>query len=160
MSELEIVQLSLEHREWAEGLVRERWGDSIIVTRGRIHDTSALPGFVALKAGEPAGLATFNVEGGQCEMISMDSLIEGIGIGGALIEAVRDEALSRDCSRLWLITTNDNQKAFKFYRKRGFRLVAVHQNALEETRRLKPGLPLSGIDGIPLRDEIEMEIQL
>jgi len=160
VSELEIVRLLPEHREWADSLVRERWGETRIVTRGRIHDTSNLPGFVALRAAEPVGLATFNVEGDRCEMVSLDSLSEGTGVGGALIEAVRDEARSRGCKRLWLITTNDNQKAVRFYRKRGFKLVAVHKNALDETRKLKPSLPETGIDGIPLTDEIELELTL
>jgi ribosomal protein S18 acetylase RimI-like enzyme len=156
----EIVRLSPEHRDWANSLVREHWGDTIVVTRGRIHDTAALPGFVALRAAGPAGLATFNAEGDRCEMVSLDSLSEGMGIGGALIEAVKDEARRRGCKWLWLITTNDNRKAVEFYRKRGFRLVAIHKNALEETRKLKPSLPETGIDGIPLTDEIEMEIPL
>jgi GNAT superfamily N-acetyltransferase len=160
VSEVEIVRLSAKYRHWADELVRGRWGETRIVTRGRIHDTTALPGFVALKAGEPVGLTTFNIEGDRCEMVSLDSLHEGIGIGGALIEAVKDEARPAGCRKLWLITTNDNQKAVRFYRKLGFRLVAVHRNALDETRKLKPGLPLTGIDGIPLRDEIEMEIPL
>jgi ribosomal protein S18 acetylase RimI-like enzyme len=160
VSEFEIVRLAPEHRQWAESLIRERWADTMIVTRGRIHNTSTLPGFITLKAGKPVGLATYNVEGHRCEMVSLDSLSEGMGIGGALIDAVKNEARSRGCTRLWLITTNDNQKAVEFYRKRGFRLVAVHRNALEETRKIKPGLPMTGIDGIPLRDEIEMEILL
>jgi ribosomal protein S18 acetylase RimI-like enzyme len=36
--------------------------------------------------------------------------------------------------RLWLITTNDNMQALHLYRKRGFQLVAVHVNALEESK--------------------------
>ncbi|MCG0275770.1 MAG: hypothetical protein L5655_06315 [Thermosediminibacteraceae bacterium] len=48
----------------------------------------------------------------------------------------------------------------KFYQKRGFLLVAVHRNALEQARKLKPEIPLIGIDGIPLRDEIELELPL
>ena len=160
MSELEVVRLLPEHREWADALVRERWGETRIVTQGRIHNTSNLPGFVALRATEPVGLATFNVEGERCEMVSLDSISEGTGVGGALIEAVRDEARSRGCERLWLITTNDNQKAVRFYRKRGFKLVAIHKNALAETRKLKPNLPETGIDGIPLTDEIELELTL
>ena len=47
-----------------------------------------------------------------------------------------------------------------FYQKRGFHLVAVHQNALDYSRTLKPEIPLIGMDGIPLRDEIELEIVL
>jgi len=61
---------------------------------------------------------------------------------------------------MWLITTNDNTRALRFYQKRGFHLVAVYPNSLNESRRLKPQIPIIGIDGIPLRDEIELEITL
>ncbi|MBK9123270.1 MAG: GNAT family N-acetyltransferase, partial [Chloroflexi bacterium] len=62
--------------------------------------------------------------------------------------------------RLWLITTNDNLDALRFYQKRGWHLVAVHRDALNESRRLKPQIPIIGMDGIPLRDEIELEMTL
>ena len=156
----EIVEMSSEYREWARGLIRDRWGASEIVTRGRIHDATRLPGFVAVVQGEPAGLATYRIHEKECEMVSLDSLMEGLGIGTALVGAVARKAGKGGCHRLWLITTNDNLDAIRFYQKRGFHLVAVHRNALEETRRLKPGLPETGIDGIPLRDEIELEILL
>lgn len=160
MRGFEIVPLAQDHRKWADGLITERWGDTAIVTRGKIHDTTGLPGFVAIRGDQPAGLATYTVGGDQCEIVSLDSLSEGEGIGGALIDAVKEEAASRGCRRLWLITTNDNARAVRFYLNRGFTLVAVHKDALDETRRLKPGLPETGIDGIPLRDEIELEVLL
>jgi hypothetical protein len=59
-----------------------------------------------------------------------------------------------------LITTNDNLHALGFYQKRGFRLVAVHSNALAASRKIKPSIPDFGMHGIPLRDEIELEILL
>ena len=34
------------------------------------------------------------------------------------------------------------------------------RHALAETRRLKPGLPLLGLKGIPLRDELALERHL
>jgi DNA-3-methyladenine glycosylase I len=105
-------------------------------------------------------LVTYRIEGEACEIVSLDSTIETIGIGSALIQAVRDTAASAGCKRLWLVTTNDNMAALRFYQKRGFVLVAVHRNALDESRRLKPEIPLVGIDGIPLRDEIELELSL
>jgi ribosomal protein S18 acetylase RimI-like enzyme len=160
MSSFDIVPLSQEHRAWADKLIQDHWGSGEIVTRGKVHDTSGLPGFVALRDGRPVGLTTYRIEGGECEMISLDSLAERIGIGSALVEAVMREASSRGCTRLWLITTNDNAAAVRFYQKRGFHLVAVHRNALEETRRLKPCLPRVGLDEIPLRDEIELEMRL
>jgi GNAT superfamily N-acetyltransferase len=103
---------------------------------------------------------TYHIEGDACEIVSLDSLVEGIGIGAALIEAVKDAALAAGCTRLWLITTNDNLHALRLYQKRGFVLAALHRNALEVSRRLKPQIPLVGLDGIPLRDEIELEMRL
>ena len=75
-----------------------------------------------------------------------------------MLDAVREIAGDAGCRRLWLITTNDNLPALGFYQKRGWRLVALHRDALDESRRLKPEIPLLGIDGIPLRDEIELEL--
>ncbi len=57
-----------------------------------------------------------------------------------------------------MITTNDNISAIRFCQKKGFSLVAVYRNAIEESRKLKPEIPLEGIDRIPLRDEIEQEL--
>jgi hypothetical protein len=51
--------------------------------------------------------------------------------------------------------------ALRFYQKRGFSLAAVHRNAVDEARRkLKPEIPIIGLDGIPIRDEIELEMAL
>jgi len=46
------------------------------------------------------------------------------------------------------------------YQQRGFVLAAIHRNALEQSRKLKPEIPLVGSDGISLRDEIELEMML
>ena len=46
------------------------------------------------------------------------------------------------------------------YQKRGFDLVRVYHNALEQARKLKPEIPLTGLDGIPLKHEIELEMIL
>jgi ribosomal protein S18 acetylase RimI-like enzyme len=73
---------------------------------------------------------------------------------------VREVATAAGCRRLWLITTNDNLDALRFYQRRGFELVAVHRDFREVARRLKPSIPLEGNFGIPIRDEIELELRL
>ena len=78
----------------------------------------------------------------------------------SLIDAVKEIAAAAGCKRIWLITTNDNTAALRFYQKYGLALVAVHRNAVEASRRLKPEIPLTGNDGIPIRDEIELEMVL
>jgi len=50
--------------------------------------------------------------------------------------------------------------ALLLYQKRGFQIKAVVPNALELSRKLKPQISLVGRDGIPLRDEIELECPL
>jgi ribosomal protein S18 acetylase RimI-like enzyme len=64
------------------------------------------------------------VEGDSCELVTIDSLDEGSGVGTALVEAVAKAARAAGCCRLWLITTNDNLRALRFYQRRGFELVA------------------------------------
>jgi len=57
-------------------------------------------------------------------------------------------------------TTNDNLNALRFYQKRGFVLAAVYPEAIERARKIKPTISLIGYEGIPLRDEIELEMPL
>ncbi len=156
----QVRPLNKGDHDWVARVLAEHWGSTKVVTRGRIHDADELPGFVAVQENKPVGLATYRIDGDQCEIVTLHSPVEGIGIGSALINAVKTVAVSARCRRLWLITTNDNLAALRFYQKRGFLLVAVHRNALEQSRRLKPEIPLVGIDGIPLRDEIELEMLL
>ncbi len=138
-------------------LLREWWGGPDMVSRGKVHHAGDLPGFVAEMINNPVGVVTYNIENGECEILSLNSLLEGMGIGTALVETVVNKAKAAGCRRLWLIMTNDNTTALRFWQKHGFRIIAVHVNAIEQSRRLKPEIPLTGNDGIPIRDEIELE---
>jgi ribosomal protein S18 acetylase RimI-like enzyme len=136
----------------------EHWGAVEMISRGVVMYPHTHPGFIAMHNGERVGLLTYQMIDGACEVTCLESLRPSIGVGSKLIEAVKTAARAAGCRRLWLITTNDNMNALRFYQKRGFALVAVHRNALEESRKLKPQIPLIGYDGIPLRDEIELEM--
>jgi ribosomal protein S18 acetylase RimI-like enzyme len=160
MSTVEIRPLKKSDRAWVKELISDHWGAEFVVTRGRIHVVPKLPGFVAVKDGDRVGLVTYHKEGEECELVTLDSLAEGIGVGSALVDAVKRAATAGRCTRLWLITTNDNLHAIRFYQKRDFDLVAVHRYAVRRSRKIKPQIPKYGIDGIPLQDEIEMELLL
>lgn len=179
-----IRPLQREDREWVAHFLDEHWGSTQMVTRGRVLYGHLLPGFVAQRPKpsedgevqteldddateenpvvtmEKIGLLTYNVEDKECEIVSLDSSIPGIGIGTALVDELIDAAKESKIERLWLITTNDNLPALKFWQKRGFELVTVYRNAIEQARRLKPQIPITGKDGIPIRDEIELELVL
>jgi ribosomal protein S18 acetylase RimI-like enzyme len=157
---VEIRQLEAGDRAWVDRFILERWGAVTVVSRGQVHRPSELPGLLASENGEPSGLLTYSIDGEECEIVTIDSLVEGAGVGTALVDAVADAARAAGCRRLWLITTNDNLPALGFYQKRGFRLVAVHRNAVDEARELKPEIPLFGLDGIPIRDELELDLEL
>jgi GNAT superfamily N-acetyltransferase len=160
-----IIRLDTDDRPWVLQFLTEHWGSHRIVSLGQVHEADRLPGFYALASAgsdefsynERIGLVTYCIEGQACEIVSLDSLVEGIGVGTRLVQQVESTARSAGCKRLWLITSNDNTPALRFYQKRGFRIAAVHRGALDQARLLKPEIPLIGRDGIPLHDAIEFE---
>jgi GNAT superfamily N-acetyltransferase len=157
---IEIDVFDGRYLDWAGDLLRRTWGSTRVVSRGQIHEAIDLPGFVALVGDQPVGLVTYRITDAECELTTIDSIRQGIGVGSTLLQAVTKEARRAHCRRLWLITTNDNMKALRFYQRRGFTLAALHRNALVKSRQLKSEIPMIGKDGIPLRDEIELELIL
>ena len=135
------------------------WGETV-VSRGRAWRPADLPAFVATVAGEPKGLATWRVEGDEAELVTIEALVPDQGVGTALLRAARTAAAAAGCRRLWLVTTNDNTSALRFYQRRGWVLAAVHVGGIEASRRIKPSIPARGNDGIPIRDELELECAL
>jgi ribosomal protein S18 acetylase RimI-like enzyme len=101
---------------------------------------------------------TYVVDGDSCEVLTLHARERLGGTGTALIEAVERVAVEAGCRRLWLVTTNDNVDALRFYQRRGFRLAALRAGAVDEAREaLKPEIPRVGDHGIDLRDELELE---
>jgi ribosomal protein S18 acetylase RimI-like enzyme len=147
-------------KPWVLEIVRG-WGADFIVSRGRkIYPTEIDAYYAEDENGERVGLVTYEITDFQCEVVTLDAFTKFSGIGTALLNAAAEDARSRGCKRLWLITINDNLDAIRFYHKRGMTIAAVHVNALEESRRIKPAIPKIGMHGIPMRDEIEFEMWL
>jgi DNA-3-methyladenine glycosylase I len=157
---LDIHPLTPTDRDWVRRKIIAAWGAETIVVHETVYHPAELPGFIAEAEGEIAGLLTYHLEGEACEIVTLDAWRTGLGVGTALIETVKQAAGREKCRRLWLVTTNDNLPALRFYQKRGFVIATVHLNAIEKDRRLKPEIPLTGMDGIPIRDEIELEMML
>ena len=155
-----IAPLTDSLREWARTLVHEQWGPPFVISRGRQHVAERLPGFVAVQDDKPIGLVTYWINGDECELVTLNSLREGRGVGSALVNAVRDVASGSGCHRLCLVTTNDNLHALGFHQRRGFRICAVRAGEIDQYRIEKPTIPETGEHKIPIRDEIELEISL
>ena len=160
MPEFSIHPLTPAEHAWVGQKIIESWEAEFVVAHGEVFRPADLPGFAAFAGEEPVGLLTYNIAGYECEIITLNSWREGLGIGTALIAATQQAAVRGKFRRLFLVTTNDNTHALHFYQKRGFIIAAIHINAIEKARRLKPEIPLAGVDGIPLRDEIELEMLL
>ena len=148
-------------RSWVPRFLETHAVSGFQVTRGRIHQADTLPGFAAFEGDSAVGLATYLVDGAECAVVTLHVADQWRGVGTALLNAVRDHARESACTRLWLVTTNDNVDALRFYQRRGLRVIAVHAGAVDKARRtLKPEIPQVGDHGIPTRDEIELEQRL
>src|SRR4030067_1032785 len=89
MAAVEMRALNEHDADWAGRFLIERWGSAYVVSRGKSHDTRVLPGLVAEQAGQPVGLVTYRIAGGECEIVTIDSVTQGLGVRSALIDAVK-----------------------------------------------------------------------
>jgi ribosomal protein S18 acetylase RimI-like enzyme len=147
-----------------EELVRH-WGDVGIWSIGRRFQADQLPGFVAIDettSDERIGLVTYIIHDGgwQGEVITLSARRENAGVGAALLDAAVNAIRAAGCARAYLTTTNDNLRAIGFYQKRGWKLAALHKGIIDEARKRKAVIPELGMHGIPLRDELELELWL
>lgn len=160
MSNFTIRPIQPDDRQWVAQFIQEHWGSEEVIVHETVYFPHQLPGFIAILDGEKIGLLTYHLDKKNCEIVTLNSLRPNAGIGTALIESIKDTAQQSGCQRLSVTTTNDNLNALRFYQKRGFVLSAIRPNALEKSRQRKPEIPLIGENGIPLRDEIELELML
>jgi len=147
-------------REWVKKLTIRHWGSEKSVSRGKVLYPHKLPGFLAFKNKRFLGLITYNIKENACEIVTLNSVIKGKGIGTALVETVKKVAKNLNCQKIWFITTNDNLDALIFWQKIGFFIKAVYPNAMSFSRKLKPEIPEIGNYGIPIRDEIELGFKI
>ena len=154
---MRIVPRQQRDLPWIRQLLTRRWGSPLVVTRGVGHQADELPALVAWRGSEPMGLLTYRIAQEDLEVVTLDAVAQGVGVGSAPLHEIERMGRSANCRRLWLITTNDNTRAMGFYRKRGLHLIAVHSGAVAHSRTIKPQIPTHGLDGVPITDEIEFE---
>jgi ribosomal protein S18 acetylase RimI-like enzyme len=122
----------------------------------------AFGGYLVEIAGEPAGLAVLRPEpdDASIELLFIAADVSGAGVGAALLDACVEHARAAGAPCLWLVTTNDNTPAIRFYQRHGWDLVELHRDALVAARALKPEIPLAGHDDIEIRHELVFERRL
>jgi len=158
---IKIREIKSTDLDWIKNVWRKRWGGDFVVTRGKIHRPEKLKGFIAEVKNKRVGLITFKIRKRDLEILSLDSFLEKRGIGSRLVKRVIEFAKKERLNKIWLITTNDNLTSLKFWQKRGFFLSKIYPSAIDKiTRKIKPQIPKIGAFGIPIRDEIKLEIKL
>lgn len=138
----------------------KEWGDEVVVVHNTIYRPYLLNAFIAETVEKKVGMLTYFIHEDSFEIVTIIVFTQRKAVGTKLINQAKALCMERGLKRLWLITTNDNVPAIKFYKKIGFSVKTVHHGAVEYARRLKPTIPITGHNGTEIRDEIEMEMIL
>jgi len=157
---MQVRHLTNDERSALTGWITHTAGSPVAVTPLSTYDVRELDGFVAVDVDEIAGVLTYAIGRRTCEIVTIDAFKESRGTGSALMNAVKSLARQRACTRLTLFTTNDNLRAQRFFDHHGFRLAAFYPDAMDAVRQIKPTVPATGNNGIPLRDMIRFELIL
>jgi ribosomal protein S18 acetylase RimI-like enzyme len=160
VDDLVVREATAAGREQIASLLIRSWGATTVVAHGVRYDATALPALVAHRGSALAGLLTYTVAGTEMEIVTLDAVARHGGVGSALLAAAIEVARSSALRRVWLVTTNDNLDALRFYQRRGMRIAAVSPGAVDQARALKPSIPLIGAYGIELHDELTLELRL
>lgn len=132
-------------------MIDEHWG-GIVVTPERTYRAANLSGAFARLAGREVALVTWARDGATGEVVTLDAFEPGRGFGRRALAFAEAELAREGATDAKLYTTNDNVRAIALYLRAGWRLVRVHLDAMDAVRARKPGVPLTGEYGIPLRD--------
>lgn len=140
---------------WITKVATTLWGSVDIISKDHVYKLTHIPTLIAVADNTPVGWISYARQNDTMEIVALYSSIPHQGIGTTLVSKVCEEAKTQGCHTIWVLTTNDNTHALRFYQKRGFVFTAVRFNELAKQRERKP-IPMTGNDGIPIRDEIEL----
>ncbi|MBI1825302.1 MAG: GNAT family N-acetyltransferase [Planctomycetes bacterium] len=140
--------------------IERHWGSRIVMSRGRAFHPEKEGGFLERRDGKIAGLLTYHIDDQGMEILTLNSVLEGEGIGSSLMLNAIESARKNGCDRIWLTTTNDRLRIIDFYQRLGFRMTAINLGVVDEARKVKPQIPLVGERGVPIHDEIVMELPI
>jgi GNAT superfamily N-acetyltransferase len=141
-------------------LLALRWPDQSMIICGEFVRPEDVEGIGAFTEDRLHGMATWRCHGKIMHIVAVNAFTEVRGVGVALVDAMIEHARALGMVFLRATVSNDNVIALRFYQKRGFRMSALHRGVFDIMRHIKPSIPERGLDGIPMRDEIELEYEL
>ena len=134
------------------------WGEVQVESFGHSYQVDKLPAYVACDEDEIVGIASYAREGDATNLVMLNVLPQWQGRGAArdLITAVTEMTRAEGAKRVILSTSNDDLPALGFFQRLGFVITGILVGKiLEHHGGVEPGFA-----GIPVRDEIQMELQL
>ncbi|MGE7216657.1 GNAT family N-acetyltransferase [Priestia koreensis] len=152
---LSVMKKDESDEQWIEQVLEEYWGGTTMVTRGTSHNLLQYPAWVAKRGDQPSGVLIYRMEQNECEILLLQSFDKYKGIGTQLLSTFL-QSVQHEAERIWLITSNDNLDALRFYQKRHFSLTHVNVDAITRARETKASIPLTGYYGIPIKDELQL----
>jgi GNAT superfamily N-acetyltransferase len=153
MSTISVRAAEDRDRDTIDAFHEKVWGGPYVVAHDQRFDLRTLPTLVAEdETRQFRGALAWRMDGDALEIVSIAAVTPGDGAGTALLEAA-----AKRTRKTWLVTTNDNLRALRFYQRRGMRIAAVDRGAVDRARALKPEIPLIGEDGIEIHDELRLE---
>ena len=158
---LDVRDFEAADREWARRLIGDhQGGDHRVARLGELFDPTEQQGIVAELDGRPIALLTVHETDRGLEVLTLDSELGGAGAGTRLLETALRVAEASHAPRLWLVTTNDNLEAIRWYLRRGLTVARVHPGAVDADRAtIKPTIPTTNPEnGLPIRDLVELEL--
>ncbi|MEW4284752.1 GNAT family N-acetyltransferase [Priestia koreensis] len=152
---LSVMKKDKSDEQWIEQVLEEYWGGTTMVTRGVSHHLLQYPAWIAKKGDQPSGVLIYRMEQNECEILLLQSFDKYKGVGTQLLSTFL-QSVQHEAERIWLITSNDNLDALRFYQKRHFSLTHVNVGAITRARETKSSIPLTGYYGIPIKDELQL----
>jgi ribosomal protein S18 acetylase RimI-like enzyme len=145
-------------RERLEELALHFWGETEVECFDSVYDVLQLPALVAEMGSEVAGFLSYAVEHERVNLVMLNVLPEyqGRGRGEALLEEAIESARRNGLKRVIVATSNDDLPALGFYQRRGFVITEVVPGRILEHH----GGEEEGFAGIPVRDEMRLELSL
>jgi GNAT superfamily N-acetyltransferase len=114
-----------------------------------------------LVAGDGAGLLAYDLaDRPTAELVALNAFEPHCGTGTALLNDLLRRLQGDGFEIVRLTITNDNLDALRFYQRRGFRMAALRPGAVDRARKLKPSIPEVGAYGLPMRDEIDLILDI
>lgn len=136
-------------------IVEKFFGEDEQMTHDQTFEVSTLSGYVAKSSGRVVGFVSTAEKDYDVLIVALGILPEyqSLGIGKALVKKVEDVAFRRKKKRLFVSTSNDDLPALAFYQAIGFQIYEVKPNVIA----MKHGKVISGIAGLPVRDELRLQ---